>query len=54
MFPTPAFALRLILGSMADELLLSGVKVIPERLLEDGFDFKFTNLTDALRDITKD
>jgi uncharacterized protein len=53
-FPTPAFALRLILGSMADELLLSGVKVIPERLLKDGFDFKFTNLTDALRDITKD
>ena len=52
-FPAPAFALRLILGSMANELLLSGVKVIPKRLLEDGFNFKFSNLTDALRDITK-
>jgi len=38
---------------MANELLLSGVKVIPKRLLEDGFNFKFSNLTDALRDITK-
>lgn len=37
--PAPAFALRLALGEMADELLLSGANVQPTRLQECGFAF---------------
>jgi uncharacterized protein len=38
-FPAPAFALRLVLGRTADGLLLGSQRVIPQRLLESGFDF---------------
>ena len=37
--PAPAFALRLALGEMADELLLSSQRVVPERAT--GFGYKF-------------
>lgn len=39
LLPAPAFAMRLALGEMADELLLSGANVQPKRLLESGFEF---------------
>ena len=48
----PAFAARMALGQMADEMLLSGQKVLPKRLLNTGFDFKYTNVKQALIDIT--
>jgi len=47
----PAFAARLAFGKMADEMLLSGQKVLPKRLLNTGFDFKYTNVKQALIDI---
>lgn len=47
----PAFALRLLFGEMADELLLSGQFVVPKRLREAGYRFRFPNLADALDDI---
>jgi uncharacterized protein (TIGR01777 family) len=50
-FTTPAFVLRLGFGAMASELLLSGVKVLPARLLEDGFKFKYRNLESALEEL---
>jgi len=39
LFPAPAFALRLLLGEMADALLLSSQRVLPSQLqkLEDPF-----------------
>ena len=37
LIPAPAFALRLALGRVADALLLSSRRVVPSRLLEDGF-----------------
>ena len=37
--PAPAPLLRLVLGRMADELLLSGARVRPTRLLESGYAF---------------
>ena len=49
----PAFAARLAFGEMADEMLLSGQKVLPKRLLNTGFDFKYTNVEQALNDITR-
>jgi uncharacterized protein (TIGR01777 family) len=47
----PAFAARLAFGQMADEMLLSGQKVLPKRLLNTGFDFKYTDVEQALNDI---
>jgi uncharacterized protein len=47
-FPAPAFALRLVLGEMADPLLLSSQRVIPEKLLAMKFEYRFPELGPAL------
>ncbi len=49
--PTPAFVMRLLLGEMADGLILSGQRAIPERAERAGFTFKYAHLDDALRAI---
>ncbi len=49
--PVPAFALRMVLGEMADEALLGGQRVLPERLLASGYRFRFSRLTAALEEI---
>jgi uncharacterized protein (TIGR01777 family) len=49
--PTPAFALRLALGEMADGLLLSGQRAVPARLQQLGFAFAHRDLDSALRAI---
>jgi NAD dependent epimerase/dehydratase family enzyme len=46
----PALAARLMAGEMAEELLLSGQRVLPSQLLEDGFQFLYPNLKAALED----
>lgn len=48
-FPAPAIALRLALGEMADALLLASTRVIPDRLLSTGYEFRFDSLAEALR-----
>lgn len=45
--PAPDFALRLMLGEIAD-LILGGQRVIPERALQYGYNFKHEELGDAL------
>ena len=48
--PVPAFALRLAVGGeMADALLLASARVIPRRLEETGYRFRFPELGGALR-----
>ncbi len=47
----PAWALRLALGQMADEMLLAGARVVPRRLEESGFRFAHAELEPALREI---
>ncbi|MBN2092296.1 TIGR01777 family oxidoreductase [candidate division KSB1 bacterium] len=47
----PEFVLRLLLGEMAQELLLSSQRVTPERLLNSDFQFKFGELQFALQNI---
>ena len=47
----PAPVMRLMLGEMADELLLTGQRVTPDRLLASGFEFRFGSLDSALIDI---
>jgi len=49
--PIPAFSLKLMLGDMADELLLNGQRVVPKRLLASGYAFAFPQLDAALRDL---
>jgi hypothetical protein len=46
---TPAFALRLAVGEMADTLLLEGQKVLPARAQSLGFTFRHPELEPALR-----
>ncbi|HXX20685.1 MAG TPA: TIGR01777 family oxidoreductase [Candidatus Acidoferrum sp.] len=48
-FPAPAFALRLVVGEMADPLLLSSQRVRPERLLSMRYAFRQTDLGTVLR-----
>ncbi|HLL99616.1 MAG TPA: TIGR01777 family oxidoreductase [Pyrinomonadaceae bacterium] len=47
--PVPEFAVKLMFGEMGETLLLQGARVLPERLLENGFEFKFTNLEEAMK-----
>ena len=44
----PAFILRLALGEMADGMLLSGQRVLPKRLLDAGFEFRYPEVEKAL------
>ena len=51
--PAPAFALRLMLGEMADALLLSGQRAIPAKAERLGFRFRYPLVDDALRAVFK-
>ena len=48
--PTPGFALKLVLGGFAVELL-SSKKVLPDRIQESGYRFRYPDLEPALREI---
>ena len=50
--PVPGLPMRAAMGEVAD-LALRGQRVIPERLLKSGYDFKFPQLDGALRDLLK-
>ncbi|TPV55716.1 TIGR01777 family protein [Aestuariibacter sp. GS-14] len=50
-FPMPAFALRLMMGEAAD-LLLTGQRVIPQKLRDAGFKFTFSDIQSAFADLT--
>jgi uncharacterized protein len=49
--PMPAFAAKLALGEMADELLLASTRVVPRRLTETGYQFRCPTLEAALRHV---
>jgi hypothetical protein len=48
-FRIPAFMARLLLGQMADEMLLSSTRVTPKVLLESGYKFSDQSLDAVLR-----
>ncbi len=52
-FPMPAFAARLAFGEMADALLLSSIRVVPEKLVRSGFEFDQPKIDSALTSILK-
>ena len=47
--PLPGFVARLMFGEMADALLLSSTRVLPERLQTTGYAFRHPELDGALR-----
>jgi uncharacterized protein len=49
--PAPAFGLRLMLGEMADPLILTGQRAVPSRALEHGFRFHLPKIDQAMRAI---
>lgn len=46
--PSPDWGLRLLLGEGADELLLASRKLVPQRLLDDGYLFEHATVEQAL------
>lgn len=48
--PVPGFALRLALGEFA-YALITGQRVIPEKIVQHGYQFKFPTSEQALRDV---
>ncbi|MFD0824269.1 TIGR01777 family oxidoreductase [Neobacillus sp. M.A.Huq-85] len=49
-FPVPAFLMKAALGKKSS-LVLEGQHVLPEILINEGFEFKFPTLESALRDL---
>lgn len=49
LFKQPAFLVQLMFGEMGDRLLLHGQHVVPERLLQAGFSFRYAELQPALQ-----
>ena len=49
LFGVPAFVLETVAGQMAREMLLFGVRVVPRKLEEAGYEFRFPELEAALR-----
>ena len=49
----PRFAMRLALGELADALLFASLRVTPERLVADGFEFSQPEVEGALRSLLR-
>mgnify|MGYP003317046700 FL=1 len=48
--PIPGFAIKLLFGQMGVSLTLESQKVMPNRLIDEGFEFLHEGLEEALRD----
>lgn len=49
--PAPGFALKLMLGEMAEPMLLEGQRVIPARAQQHGYHFRYPEIDIAMRGI---
>jgi hypothetical protein len=45
----PEFALRILAGEMAEEMLLASTRAVPKKLLDTGYKFRYPGLEGALR-----
>ena len=52
LFKIPGGIVELLPGKMGEETILTSQRVVPERLLKDGFQFRFPNIEDAVANIT--
>jgi uncharacterized protein (TIGR01777 family) len=48
--PIPNFVMKIVLGAMAD-MVLNGSKISAEKIQRAGFQYKFTNLDEAVKDL---
>lgn len=48
-FPVPRFAVKMLFGEMGREAMLASFRVRPAKLIETGFNFRFSELKTALR-----
>lgn len=53
LIPVPPFALRLLFGDMADEMLLTSSRAQPAKLLASGYCFQDADLAETLRFCTR-
>jgi NAD dependent epimerase/dehydratase family enzyme len=51
--PLPEFIVSMALGEMGDALLLASTKVVPRRMLDAGFQFKYPHLKEAIEQALK-
>lgn len=51
LLPLPASTARMVLGEMADELILASLRVIPEKLEKNGYRFQHPDLKGALKSL---
>ena len=51
-FTIPEFALKILVGEAASTIV-SSQRVLPQKLIDQGFKFKFENLEEALKDLLK-
>ncbi len=49
--PIPAFGIKLLFGEKGETLLLEGARVLPQRMENAGFEFRFPDLEDAMKKI---
>ena len=47
--PLPSFAVSLLFGEMGEEMLLGGVRCLPTRLTESGFEFLHPSIGSAVQ-----
>jgi len=52
-FPLPASTARMLIGEMADELLLASIRVKPAKLEKAGYKFQYPDLKEALKHVLK-
>ncbi len=50
-FSVPSLAIRMMLGEMGEQLLLASARVVPARLIEAGYQFRYPELEPALRHV---
>jgi uncharacterized protein (TIGR01777 family) len=48
-FPAPRFLMKILFGEVAD-VIVSGRRALPKRLLDSGFKFNYENAVDAIKD----
>jgi uncharacterized protein (TIGR01777 family) len=50
----PGFIVKIFLGEMAEELLLSSSRIVPRKLLDSGYLFKYPEIEEALAHICQE
>jgi uncharacterized protein (TIGR01777 family) len=53
LFPAPRFAVAAMRGGELTDAILSSLRVVPRRALDLGYEFRFTELEPALRDLLR-